>query len=137
MEYIPIMSYTSLKEGVFDTLTEEHVNGDVKKYSMKTYQNLNELTHMMMSEIDSISYNNCGYSVNFEEKFILMCILKTPDVFRYVKIEGVTGEIKKRIKQNMLNITNGSKKENIDDFFSDKTYVAPRYFSKNNSCTIV
>ena len=137
MEYIPIMSYTSLKEGVFDTLTEEHVNGNVKKYSMKTYQNLNELTYMMMSEIDSISYNNCGYSVKFDENFILMCILKTSSIFRYVKIEGVTEEIKKRIKQNMLNITKGSHKEIIDDFFSGKTYMAPRYFTKNNSCTIV
>ena len=118
----PIMSYTSLQEGVFDTANEEIKNHIQRGAYMKTYRNVKDLSQMLLNVIDSIIENNYMYAVKLQNTTMLIKIKKGFDHFQYIKIEGLDKNSKLKIKDSIIVSLPSSDHHIVSKLFNGTSY---------------
>lgn len=123
-----------MQDNVFDVAFEE-INSSVTVFScMKTYRDVDSLIKMLMSEVNMIVNNDYTYYAKNRDSSLLIIIQKDYDYFRYIKIVGITKNVKMKIKEC---IDNSEHREVVTNLFSKNSYSSPRSFKRYESCTLL
>lgn len=139
MNFDPPMSYYSLQENFFDTLVQEIDNNLPKAHIMKTFKSVEGLIKFLFEEINNIINCEYFYHIRYVDHSLIISIKMSPRYYRYVKVVGITGNLKQKIKKGIVENIHPQHIKIANDLFNNSSYglVSQPKPIKTDSCLIL